>query len=89
VEAVEEKLGIQAIEGVLAEGLRRSFRSLTVETWDAVDLKVTLVTKSSNGYSSKLINLTRAEPDPSRFRPPAEYRIVNEREPLAMTIRRQ
>lgn len=85
--ATVDKLGVQTIDGVLAEGKRTSFGALTIETWEAADLKgVTLASKSSNGYSGRLVNLLRAEPDRSRFQPPADYRIVDEKEPLAVTI---
>lgn len=79
-----ESLGTQMIEGVLVEGTRMS-RALpprdgipsrfTIETWDSVELKVTMLTKSSNGYTSKLVNLRRAEPNPALFRPPPITRL--------------
>jgi hypothetical protein len=53
-----ENLGTQVIEGILVEGTRMS-RTLpprdglpstfTIETWDSVELKVNMLTKSSNG----------------------------------------
>jgi len=82
-----ENLGTQVIGGVLAEGTRMS-RALpsrdglpstfTIETWDSVELKVNVLTKSSNGYTSKLVNLRRADPDPALFRPPADYTVVDQ-----------
>lgn len=81
-----ENLGTQSIGGILAEGVRKSFGGLTIETWDSPDLKITLATKSSNGYGGRLENLSRSEPDPSRFRPPADYRIIEESSPLAMAV---
>ena len=77
-------LGTQAIEGVLAEGIRTTFLApsglptLSVETWYSAELNVTMLTKSSNGYSSKLVNLRREEPDPALFRPPADYAVVDQ-----------
>src|SRR5437879_5889310 len=63
-----ENLGSQVIEGVLVEGTQMS-RTLpprgglpstfTIETWNSVELKVNMLTKSSNGYTSKLVNLRR------------------------------
>ena len=76
--ATVENLGTQVIEGVLAEGPRTSTSALTIETWDSVELKVNMLTKSSNGYTSKLINLKRADPDPALFRPPADYTAVDQ-----------
>ena len=82
-----EKLGTQLIDGVLVEGMRMS-RTLpsrdglpatfTIETWDSVELKVNMLTKSSNGYTSRLVNLRRADPDPALFRPPADYTVVDQ-----------
>jgi hypothetical protein len=50
-------------------------------------LKIDLLVRSSNGYSSRMINLSRSEPDPALFRPPADYRVVDESVPFPMTIR--
>lgn len=82
-----EKLGTQMMEGgVLVEGTRMSIAvpprdglpsTFTIETWDSVELKVNMLTKSSNGYTTKLVNLRRTDPDPAFFRPPADYTIVD------------
>ncbi len=71
-----ENLGAQVIEGVLAVGTRTS-SALTIETWDSIELHVNMLTKSSNGYTSRLVNLKRADPDPALFRPPADYTVVD------------
>jgi len=71
-------LGTQTIDGLVAEGILTTYPALSVETWDSVELKVTVLTKSSNGYSSRLVNLKREEPDVALFRPPAEYTIVDQ-----------
>jgi len=76
--ATTDNLGTQVIEGVVAEGTRTSTAALTIETWDSVELKVNMLTKSSNGYSSKLVNLKREEPDPALFRPPADYKVIDQ-----------
>jgi hypothetical protein len=76
--ATIENLGTQVIEGVLAEGTRTTTSALTIETWDSVELKVNVLTKSSNGYTSKVVNLKRADPDPALFRPPADYTVVDQ-----------
>jgi len=82
-----EYLGTQVIEGVLVEGTRMSRTvpprdgrpsTFTIETWDSVELKLNMLTKSSNGYTSKLVNLRRADPDPALFRPPADYTVVDQ-----------
>ena len=82
-QALTISLGSQTIDGAAVQGSRTTFPSLgghpplVVETWDSPDLKVTLLTNSSNGYSSKLVNLRRKEPDAALFRPPADYTIVD------------
>jgi hypothetical protein len=81
-----QPLGTQLIDGVTAEGTRVS-SVLTIETWKSPELQVDLVRRSSNGYSSRLINLSRTEPDPALFRSPADYRVVDETAPFPMTIR--
>ena len=89
-----DRLESQPIEGVSAEGKRTVFASpagsgrapMTVETWESPGLKLTLVTKSSNGYSSRLSNLNRTEPDASLFRPPSDYTVVDEKDPFPMTV---
>jgi hypothetical protein len=92
--ATIEKLGSQLIEGTVAEGTRTIFRSpvdagrsLTVERWESPELKITLLTKSSNGHRSRLINLSRTEPDYTLFRPPSDYTVVDEKDPFPMKVR--
>ena len=81
-----QSLGTMSIDGVTAEGTRIS-GPLTIDTWKSPELKIDLVVRSSNGYSSRMINLSRSEPDPALFRPPADYRVVDESAPFPMTIR--
>jgi hypothetical protein len=76
--ATIENLGAQMIEGVLAEGTRTTTSAFTIETWDSVELKLNMLRKSSNGYTSKVINLKRADPDPALFRPPGNYTVVDQ-----------
>ncbi len=95
--ATIERLDSQSIEGVIAEGTRTVFGSppntgrpgLTVETWDSPELKLTLLTRSSNGYSSRLTNLSRTEPDAALFRPPLGYAVVDEKGPFPLTVQFQ
>jgi hypothetical protein len=92
--ATIEKLDSQTIEGVLVEGTRTVFGSpaasgppnLTIERWEATELKLTLLTKSSNGYTTRLTSLNRNEPDSALFRPPSDYSVVDERAPFPMAI---
>jgi hypothetical protein len=88
-----ESLGTETIEGVLAEGKRTTVvyptgavgndRPITTvsETWTSPDLKVVVLSKNSdprNGESTtKLTNISRAEPDPSLFQIPSDYEIVD------------
>ena len=94
-----ERLGKQTIEGIMVEGTRTT-RTLpagaarsglpttfTIETWDSLELKVTVLTRSSNGYTSRLTNLSRGEPDPARFQPPADYAVVDDKDSFTMTVK--
>jgi hypothetical protein len=95
--ATIERPDSQTIEGVMAEGTRTVLGSppgsgrpaFTVETWESPELKLTLLTRSSNGYTSRLTNLSRAEPDAALFRPPSGYTVVHEKDPFPMTIQFQ
>jgi hypothetical protein len=80
-------LGSQTIEGVMTEGVRKTFPGspdLTIETWESPELKITLLTRSSNGYSTMLTNLSPG-PDPALFLPPPAYTVVDETKPFQMT----
>jgi hypothetical protein len=72
-----EKLGNRITKSLQAEGTRTT-GALIIETWDSVDLKINLSTKSSNGYSSWLTNIKRSNPDPALFSPPTGYSIIDE-----------
>jgi hypothetical protein len=96
-----ENLGTRTIEGVIAEGTlttttvpagreRNGLRTtFTIETWDSQELKVTVLTRSSNGYTSRLTNLSRVEPDPMQFQPPAHYNVVDDKGSFTMTVKFQ
>ena len=93
-EISNESLGTQTIEGIVAEGRRTTMtypvgsfgndRPVTTvtETWMSPDLKIMVLSKSSDprfGESTtKLTNISQAEPDPALFQVPAEYSIVDE-----------
>lgn len=80
-------LGNSTIEGVAAVGTRWTGGPLSIESWDSPELNVNLLTKSSNGYTNRLVNLTRAEPDPSRFQPPPGYAVADETDKFTMIIK--
>jgi hypothetical protein len=99
-----EKLAPKNIEGVVAEGTRSTTtwpansqgndRPLvqTNETWRSAELKETVLTTNTdprNGESvTRLINISRGEPEASLFQPPPGYTIVDEKEPFTMTLKR-
>ncbi|MGA2591781.1 MAG: hypothetical protein ABSH32_17860 [Bryobacteraceae bacterium] len=91
-----EKLEPQTIEGVQAEGTRHTTTwpvgaqgndrpiTMVTEDWWSPELRVSMLNKTndprSGEHTEKLINVSRAEPDPSLFQPPADYTIVDEKE---------
>lgn len=97
IESKREDLGIQAIEGIEAQGYRvtRTFpagfegneRPITVvsETWRSEDLGIVVLSKNTdprNGTSEhRLTNIQRSEPDPSLFRIPNGYSIKENKLP--------
>jgi hypothetical protein len=88
-----ESLGTQTIEGVLAEGSRMTVtypvgavgndRPITAvsETWMSPELNTVVLSKNSdprNGESTtRLINISRAEPDASLFQIPPDYEVID------------
>jgi hypothetical protein len=86
---VKTDLGMQDIEGVLAQGTRitKTIRAgeigneqpivITTETWYSPDLKVLVMSKSSDpriGETTyQLTNIQRSEPSPSLFQVPGDY----------------
>ncbi len=83
----KEDLGQQMIEGLQARGTRTTTEipagaignelpiTVTAEEWVAVDLKVLVLTKHADPRTGettyRLTGITRGEPDPSLFEPPA------------------
>jgi hypothetical protein len=88
-----ESLGTQTIEGVLAEGSRTTVTypmgaigndrpiTTTSETWNSPELKMVVLSKNSdprNGESTtRLTNISRAEPDASLFQVPPDYEVID------------
>jgi hypothetical protein len=90
-QSTTEKLGTQTMEGVTVEGMRDTTvwpvgsrgndQPVTVvnEFWTSPDLHVVVLSKQTDpiiGDSTlKLTNITRGEPDPALFQPPADYAV--------------
>lgn len=88
-----ESLGTQTIEDVLAEGSRTTVTypigsvgndrpiTTTTETWTSPELKMVVLSKNSdprNGESTtRLTNISRAEPDASLFQVPPDYEVID------------
>lgn len=86
-----ESLGKQSIEGVLAEGTRTTLtipagaigNELAIqvldERWYSPDLKVVVLRKHSDPRSGDTVtrytNISRAEPPPTLFEPPADFKV--------------
>jgi hypothetical protein len=86
-----ETLAARSVNGLLASGTRvtRTIPAGTIgnsqaidtvrETWMADDLKVPLMTKTTDPrmgtVTMELTNLNRSQPDPSLFQIPADYTV--------------
>src|ERR1039458_3177525 len=95
-ETSTEDLGTQTIDGVLVYGTRRTTvipegqqgndrpMTTTNETWMSRELGLTVLSTNYNPASgtttTRIANLSAAEPDPSLFMVPADYTIVDETE---------
>lgn len=87
-------LGTQTIEGVSAKGKKITHTIaagqvgndlpivITTETWYSPDLKVTVMSKSTDprmGETTyRLTNISRSEPDPSLFQIPSDYTVKDQ-----------
>ena len=82
VSAEGESLGAWVIQGLRAEGQRRSADSVVTETWTAPDLQFVVRQKSIDpelGESvSELVRIRTGEPEASLFQIPPDYNIVDE-----------
>jgi hypothetical protein len=88
-----EDLGSQTMEGVLANGVRTTHtipagemgneRPITIvtEVWTSPELKTVVYSKRSDPrmgeQTFRLTNITRAEPNPSLFAVPADFKVVD------------
>lgn len=104
-ERSSEQLGTKTIEGVVAQGRRATVtwpvgsqgndRPLVTisENWYSQELRTTVLSKNSNPRSgdniSRLTNISRAEPDASLFQPPPGYTIVDDKDSVTLTLKRQ
>lgn len=92
-EATTEDLGSQTMEGLSVTGVRTTRTipagqvgnaepiKIVTEDWTSPDLKVIVYSKRSDpmmGDSTfELSKISRAEPDPSLFAPPADFKVVD------------
>jgi hypothetical protein len=97
LQSTRESLGTQMIEGVPAQGNRTTTvypvgsqgndRPISVisESWYSPDLRTTILSKTSDPRTGdntmKWTNISRNEPDPLLFMPPADYSVVEEAGP--------
>lgn len=96
-QTTRESLGTQTIEGVMAEGTRTTTTypigsigndrpiTTTNEVWMSPELRMTVLTKNSDPRSgdstTRMTNISRADPDPSLFQVPADYQVVDNDQP--------
>src|SRR5580698_5165936 len=104
-EHTNENLGTKNIEGVIAEGTRftntvpigaqGNDRPMVTagETWYSQELKMAVLSTYSDPRNrestTKLVNISRAEPDASLFAPPAGYSVVEEKDSAVISVKRQ
>lgn len=91
-ESRTEDLGTQVIEGVNAQGVRTTRTisageignekpiEIVTEVWTSPDLKTIVMSKRSDPRAGeqtfRLTNISRAEPDPSLFTVPADFKTI-------------
>ena len=96
--ATTEDLGSQTMEGVLVTGVRTTHtipagqigneRPITIvtEIWTSPDLKTVVFSKRTDPrmgeQTFRLTNIVRAEPDPSLFTVPPDFKIVEAPQPI-------
>ena len=93
-----EDLGSQTMEGVLVKGTRTTHTipagqigneapiTIVSEVWTSPELKTVVYSKRSDPrvgeQTFRLTNIIRAEPNPSLFTVPADFRIVDDAAPI-------
>jgi hypothetical protein len=98
-----EKLGTQTIEGVETQGTKSTHTipqgdlgndramKTTSEVWRSPELREVLLQKSFDPrygeLTSRLINLSRTEPDAALFEPPSGYKMVDEKDGFTITLK--
>ena len=74
-----EKLGVRTMGGFKAEGRRTTNGQSMHESWYCPELKIVILTIDDNpsiGHSrDELVDITRGEPDVTKYMPPAGYAI--------------
>jgi hypothetical protein len=86
-----ESLGTQTMEGVQVQGTRMTMTipagqigneqpiNIVTERWYSADLQTTIMVKHSDPRNGDTVthytNITRAEPVPTLFQPPADYKV--------------
>ena len=93
-----EDLGSQTMEGVLVKGTRTTHTipagqigneapiTIVIEIWTSPELKTMVYSKRSDPrigeQTFRLTNIVRAEPNPSLFTVPSDFRIVDDPAPI-------
>jgi len=93
LEANTESLGSQTMEGVVVSGVRSTRTipagqvgndrpiSIVTEVWTSTDLKTIVSSKRNDPrmgeQTFRLTNIVRAEPDPSLFAMPSDFKIID------------
>jgi hypothetical protein len=100
-----EDLGTQTIEGIVAQGTRRTTtwpigsrgndRPIVdiSETWYWRDLQMPVLSKNisplTGDSTMRLTKISRAEPDPGLFQVPPGFTVIEEKGSFTMTLKRQ
>lgn len=102
--AETQPLGTQVIEGLSVEGTRtidtipvdaegndRPIQIVT-ESWHSPDLKMNIFTKTidprSGEHTFRLTDISLSEPDPALFRPPGDFKVVDDTETVTIQYSR-
>jgi len=93
-----EPIGTQTIEGVPAEGTRRTTiwpdgRIEVTETWYSQELKGMVLSKTTGARGGdsavKLTNIIRGMPDATLFQPAPDYKIVDDQDSVSLNLKKQ